>query len=218
MLQNLFSSVGNSNQAKSEDEYQCGACKSRFNAVVDFGKHFPIAHQVFHQIPCGVCGAKFNKLPLLLRHEQQHRTHPDKKITFPCRVCSKIFNGYRNVRHHMLSCHKDHVSRGSPEQRNKRPVPVSSPSPQENYHKCKNCLMIFYKLSDLSEHSVEHVSNQCGVCGQNFTLRAALKKHLAFQHPDFKELRLFPCPVCGKEFKSKQTMRVNLLKLPIFIS
>lgn len=86
--------------------------------------------------------------------------------------------------------------------------------------KCDICQKWFKHLDTLKDHIRRHyaASATCNYCGRVSSNKKSLRLHIRNVHADIdssvKTKNEFPCTVCEKIFKKKQTLRVSTCDWP----
>ncbi|KAF4524725.1 hypothetical protein B566_EDAN014430, partial [Ephemera danica] len=198
------------------DIYVCGTCKDSFKGITEFAEHFPKKHVIFYELSCGVCDARFKRLPNLLVHEQNHKDNPDVDISFRCSQCDKVFSEQRNLTHHIQN---KHPKEKPTKTRSKNYVELPEDelnSTSTGSYSCGACKVVYPNLLDFSQHfeRVHPMFNQlpCGVCGVQFR-----KVHCLIQHeqmhkklPD--EQITFSCEFCDRKFSATRNLNQHVAK------
>ncbi|XP_038139545.1 zinc finger and BTB domain-containing protein 26-like [Cyprinodon tularosa] len=71
---------------------------------------------------------------------------------------------------------------------------------------CRKCDKIFQYLENYTDHLKEHRQYSCLVCGEGFSQRSKLTRHVRV-HPDVKPFR---CPLCHETFIQKVSLQEHL--------
>jgi KRAB domain-containing zinc finger protein len=165
--------------------YKCGICKIGFSHIVEFAKHFPVKHSHYDELPCGICTRVFNKLPLLLRHEQEHKRNNDiPKISLVNNITT------------MPTIEKN----------------TTCIVKKENIEFiCKFCSKKFKDHTEYCKHMNKHEPTICPHCKNAFETEHQLRAHILNRHPQGScKKRRIPCPICGKFFTQNSAMKAHM--------
>uniref|UniRef100_A0A4W3HK44 C2H2-type domain-containing protein n=1 Tax=Callorhinchus milii TaxID=7868 RepID=A0A4W3HK44_CALMI len=144
---------------------------------------------------CPRCGADFNSLLGLVKHQRRHRNEPG--------VCRK------RVPPPLPRGQRSHSVQDATPPQSSMPL-TSRPSdrqrrPTKREHRCLECGRRFTQASSLLRHRRVHTGERpftCQVCGKGFIQASDLVKHSRVHSGE----RAFWCPQCGKRFRQPETL------------
>ena len=137
--------------------YKCAQCPKVYKSMAGLRQH-DRAHQGVYTHLCPFCGEGFNYKTLFDTHIAKHTG----ASPFQCKACDKAFNNSSNLAQHQSTCG---VKSGT--------IP------------CPRCPKKFKCQKYLREHIKIHNDPeryQCSYCGDLFSHRASLAKHLKRKH------------------------------------
>lgn len=105
-----------------------------------------------------------------------------------CKFCHKLFSHRSNVLKHVRAVHK------------------------KVRYQCPQCMKIFNQEQTLKNHIKtvhEGMQHKCDLCDKSYNYIAHLKRHIESAHRTSNS-PTFPCPTCGKEFNSKDTLDLHM--------
>lgn len=144
----------------------CESCGKYFTSKRSLDLHFK-KHTGESTQPCPICGKLFFNVP---KHIKNIHADEDKRIRFPCELCSKTFTTKVALRIHMR-IHED-------------VKPFS----------CDICGKSFRQSSVATLHKRVHTGEKpfpCSLCDRKFAYKHHLKKHVERDHPDKEKSLLF---------------------------
>lgn len=140
--------------------------------------------------PEGDCEQRF-VLPAYLRmHIEKVHNNSDSAV---CDICARFFKCSKSYERHYQVVHTN----------------------IDHRVQCDLCKKWFKHLDTLKDHIRRHyaASATCKHCGRVSTNKKSLRVHIRNVHADVdssvKKRNEFPCTVCEKLFKKKQTLRVS---------
>ncbi|KAK7092042.1 hypothetical protein V1264_009650 [Littorina saxatilis] len=211
--------------------YRCDKCGKRFIKVGTLHTHKCDNVMVGREgeeegaWQCEMCEKTFKNERYLARHKQLHG-----QPSFDCEYCHKKF-----IRKDYLNDHKCVLPDGT----SVRVVRKKNRLYIRDDLACPHCKKTFSSRSNLNKHMRVHGERQaeCQVCGKKFHYDSYLKLHIATVHDrqfqyqcshcgkilfsktgliahikqfHQEQVKLFPCPKCGKTFRQKGNMRTHL--------
>lgn len=202
----------------------CLACESQYDTYSDYAQHLRDSHpQVLQAIDeagsgaaenalyCLECGKAFDKESYLYQHRSQHFM----LNRVPCEVCGKSFlEGAMMERH--LETHK--VPKfDCPTCRRTFRSAVSLRRHEKAHkrfkHRCQVCGVLLSTALSLEIHKcTRHNSSEnqflCSFCQKECDRPDKLRKHMTAKHGgETGGERLFPCPICGRQFRWKHSLK-----------
>ncbi|XP_055301985.1 transcription factor grauzone-like [Sitodiplosis mosellana] len=179
----------------NERRFQCDQCSRLFAKQHLLNTHSKMKHTVKEERPfvCteGECGQRF-VLPAYLRlHIEKVHNKSDSRV---CDVCARFFKCSKSYERHYQVEHTNIDQRVQ----------------------CDLCQKWFKHLDTLKDHIRRHyaASATCKYCGRVSSNKKSLRLHIRNVHADIdntvKTKNEFPCTVCEKIFKKKQTLREHM--------
>ena len=148
-------------------------------------KHSNFSEELLKPHECEVCGLRFKSSSHLIRHLKVHNKDVIKSYRLKCEYCDVSFAEKYNLKVHIENIH------------------LRKP-PQ---HICGVCNKGFYSKGDLQAHSIIHqtdpVVHQCSECDFTSKHNKSVIRHFKAKHEDISNIKIFKCPVCGKDFESR---------------
>jgi len=162
---------------------------------------------------CDICGKTLKHQKSLYSHR---RTHTDAKAV--CHICGATLKSSRYLHHHLL-LHKDI---DKPHKCDKCGKAFHSSSALKVHHyynheehpgrfQCTICSKTFKAKQGLQFHMDSHSNElryECSLCHKRFRGFKTCRVH-ELRHREAAEPNKFSCPICGKFFKTRQTLKVN---------
>ena len=155
---------------------RCKKCQFTAPNMTVIGLHMENDHQ--YEFECAECTKKFpfkNQLKL-------HRRETHEEGTFACFVCNEKFKTHKQLKAHIQrKCKNDnpHQPRNTCVHRQNEDILP------EDEHKCPKCPKITNNQVSLMNHmNTVHMNKKeiCDTCGQNFSKREDLVKHIVDNH------------------------------------
>ncbi|CAD7080464.1 unnamed protein product [Hermetia illucens] len=150
---------------------------------------------------CKLCSERFKSEFELRDHAVMHhgddmpKSFRDDQTPHEPQLCQEQFQKPTD-----LHAHEGNNSNEGTHKCSKRPVPTSLS--QGNSFACADCGKLFSKKSELTSHRKTHViktDHKCEKCGELFTERLGLRRHILDKHSEACD---FQCRNCEKRFKS----------------
>ncbi|XP_058799344.1 zinc finger protein 28-like [Phymastichus coffea] len=184
--------------------FNCAHCSKSYSSKSKLAAHTRLHTQTnIHK--CNICQKIFSWPSYLNEHMKTHNPESqEKKVTFECAECKKLFHCVKSYRKHT----KFHTGKGLFQcdicdklfsQKYSLKVHMSSHRLFKS-HKCELCDKSFNQRSNLVEHMRIHTKVKpfkCTICDKGFSQSSHLKSH-ELSH---NSIRKFQCKVCGKRFK-----------------
>ncbi|XP_031638313.1 transcription factor grauzone-like [Contarinia nasturtii] len=178
-----------------ERRFQCDQCSRLFAKQHLLNTHLKMKHTVKEERPfvCseGECGQRF-VLPAYLRlHIEKVHNKADSRV---CDVCARFFKCSKSYERHYQVEHTNIDQRVQ----------------------CDLCQKWFKHLDTLKDHIRRHYAQSatCKYCGRVSSNKKSLRLHIRNLHADVdssvKTKNEFPCTICEKIFKKKQTLREHM--------
>lgn len=122
-----------------------------------------------------------------LNNSHKQKSNKAKEQTFPCGACDAMFKKRYNLKHHVLSSHKD-----------------------QSTFLCTLCGKSCSDSETLETHMhSHHTVYHCPACSVTFNSDVKLKHHVHTQHPGVKP---HCCEKCGKSYTSRQSLSYHKQK------
>ena len=219
-----------------EQSFQCLNCLARFSSEEELWQHIhpdkdlsmkdkPLGKNEYIKFPCRrvhvcvQCHQEFRSAWGLQYH--QDNTHKDmkeeEKAQFVCCDCGKRFKSKITLRNH-AEIHVQDVSylcrHCGLTCRTKRQLQKHIEYKHlEKIYKCSYCPKMFATRSRLKEHAIMHQNKTfiCDICGKVYRHQRVFETHCR-QHikPPIKKHRVFPCPQCNHQSKSKEQLNLHM--------
>lgn len=158
----------------------------------------------FFSLKCDACSESFESFKQLSSHAKKvHKKHPELQC------CNKVFS-YKHkiiyhINTHLKPCKCEECGKGFP---NKHTLKVHQramhSSVKETDFKCDKCMRSFQTEQILRTHLRSHERVECPICKKSLSNEYTLKYHTTKVH---NNERNFTCDVCGKGFKSGETLK-----------
>ena len=181
-------------EIRKHDKYDarmaCSHCDVKFITPRTLKQHLYYAHNIGDRIVCQICEREFFTEEDLMQHDLVHAgqkghsgalkvlggaPNPDKRQLHVCIVCTKyLASSELLAKHEQSHCKEDLV--------------------------CKICGRGSMNLKQYRDHAASCSTTQCMYCGQKFSDKGALDKHIKF-HKLGKII--YKCSVCSKEFNDQ---------------
>ncbi len=155
--------------------FKCSECEHTSHRLEYLEQHIKKRHTVQEKnVSCDICDRKFyNKVAL--KHHQ--KIHDENRQKFTCPECSAVLLGKARFRQHVAK----HF--GKVKKKERVPCPV-----------CNKL------ITDVNKHMrLTHAQREkccCPTCGQTFTYKAAMRKHMSI-HLGQSKTR---CTICGNQY------------------
>lgn len=178
----------------NERRFQCELCSRLFAKQHLLNTHLKVKHteKEDRPYPCTEpnCDQRF-VMPALLRfHVNKVHNLGDSRV---CDICARFFKCSKSYERHYQVEHTNIDQRVQ----------------------CDLCQKWFKHLDTLKEHLRRHKAAraQCKYCGRVSSNKKSLRLHIRNVHADIdstvKQRNEYPCTICGKIFKKKQTLKVK---------
>ena len=160
----------------------------------------------FWETVCKICGKKFET-----QGKKENHIYKHQETEKQCGYCGKIFGSTYNYQRHLNEQHQVH------QHANNGPFEDMKEDDDWKYV-CTICEKEFRYERNVYTHMFDvHYKQstcQCAVCGENFTKKANLKRHLEEQHDIIntdrhvpkEQLKDFICSICGSHFIRKSIL------------
>ncbi|XP_061534917.1 zinc finger protein 665-like [Phycodurus eques] len=182
--------------------YICHRCGKAFASWLKLKEH-----QKTHagKLTCPACNESFKERAHLESHLKSHKEIPRGPHSLICEDCGKVFGRRYHLKRHILvnckashadcytcaECHKSFVLADDLKKHLRKHA-------KENSGTCPRCDQNFGSREELEAHVAAHnASYLCSVCGKNFKVENALKKH----EQKHKEEHFY-CATCRKHFSN----------------
>jgi len=162
----------------------CSYCAKHFSSQDSLRRHISTIHLKFTNqaaVSCSMCVKTFRDQTCLKRHIQNN--HTEKK--FECDLCSKSFALKSILDKHVRCVHE---------------VNVDNSVLKFECHRCNKRVAC---KSKLDKHMIKHQKDEkglliCDICGDEFSSKSNLKRHMTVIHEEKKMLK---CKWCDKCFR-----------------
>ena len=148
-----------------------------------------------NQYTCNECGKTYLCANVLEKHQKFHYLRKAEDIRV-CPTCGEAFLKPENLKNHQISEH-------------------GSKKVSKSKWTCNVCSKVFNSFYSVNEHrKSEHdtiLNHRCTLCDKAFAGKKALNLHFQTHTNE----RKFPCDMCEKSFKHRQSLRRHKVKLHI---
>ncbi|KAB7507003.1 Zinc finger protein 26, partial [Armadillidium nasatum] len=175
---------------RREKIYSCNSCNLTFTYKYELEKHRE-THLQFHKVGphefiCHICGLKVASKAALKIHVHRFHTKDTETKDYLCAECGHMTSTKKSFADH-LRIHSD------------------IPGQKKVCHLCKKeMLSTSFKIHMIRMHG--EAKHPCDICGQRFTLRSVLMKHLNTVH---STLTPYDCRLCSKKFVTAEALRYH---------
>ena len=152
-------------------------------------------------LSCDLCGAKVAQRGNLVRH---FRAVHEKKMTFQCSICKKVFGAKQTLERHLFNFHKLDLGKS-----------------------VKNQAFLQEPTSNQGEEFDENIRPFCcSICDKAFATKQTLERHLVnfhnlseskklafLQEPANNDANEFCCSICDKAYALKHTLERHIAKV-----
>ena len=152
-------------------------------------------------LSCDLCGAKVAQRGNLVRH---FRAVHEKKMSFQCSICKKVFGAKQTLERHLSNFHKLDLGKSV---KNQAFLQEPTSNQGEEFDEIKRP---FY----------------CSICDKAFATKQTLERHLVnfhnlseskklafLQEPTNNDANEFCCSICDKAFALKHTLERHIAKV-----
>ncbi|XP_052773081.1 zinc finger protein 271-like [Mya arenaria] len=214
-------------------KFACEICKKTFLASYSLKIHLQ-THKGHKPFSCSCCDATFNTREQLQQHRKFHKNTTKEYIQrfskpgftleeakkshtrkVQCVLCGKLFASLTSYNRHRWK----HLGRRF--YCTKCPKSFTSSSAMKCHDiiiheglkpwECSICGLKFGRKTHLQRHEFVHTGRRdymCEHCGKGFSSNQNVRTHINQIHE--KRTPLFPCDVCKKQYKSKNTLKQHL--------
>lgn len=179
--------LGSLNEGNQNGEIPCKECPLVFSSLMYLKLHMRRKHNAYKdefRLKCNICNLSYDKVESLKRHV--NRKH-DSKGPF-CDVCNKSFRSMEDYANHTHD------------------KPIAE---------CTICGLIFASPGGLAKHircthkvDIRPKTVFCTECKAGYYDNRQLKLHMMKVHLKIR----YPCNICQKNFKGKESYRRHMLK------
>ena len=152
-------------------------------------------------LSCDLCGAKVAQRGNLVRH---FRAVHEKKMSFQCSICKKVFGAKQTLERHLFNFHKLDLGKS-----------------------VKNQAFLQEPTSNQGEEFDENIRPFCcSICDKAFATKQTLERHLVnfhnlseskklafLQEPANNDANEFCCSICDKAYALKHTLERHMAKV-----
>lgn len=174
------------------ERYKCDKCGKSYCSARVLASHKATICYNEHRYSCKICKKVVKSIEALKRHEAIHTNV--KPVS--CEICHKMFSSKKVLAAH-YSCHYS--------------VTCFCGKSFDSWSKCKaHKKQEHLSLTNMDSSdpliSYEQAENECVICRVSFQSKTLLDKHNKLIHSKTEIL----CPICEKEFKTKQEVKEHL--------
>ena len=168
--------------------HSCDECDQIFNYKYELERHrethVPYTQMGPHEFVCCVCGLKVASKAALKIHLHRFHNKDEETKDYLCSECGYMASTKKAFTDHQR-IHSD------------------DPGPKARCSICeKEMLASSFKIHMLRMHG--EAKYPCETCGQRFTVRSELMRHLNTTH---SSLRPYDCDLCGEKFITSDALR-----------
>ncbi|GAB0091422.1 Zinc finger C2H2 superfamily [Sergentomyia squamirostris] len=213
-----FKSIPYGRRLNKNVNFACAICSKSYEAKWKLTEHMQRMHLNHKQYFCIRCKEA------ICVCTAQYKQQPEKKPSFPCDFCGRVFRtqAYMNLHRrdrHQKSQPEPKISMKAPakssmENDNQnvdekyRPVEHITKNPVTNIYHCDLCDKTFQRRQGLRMHYQIHTDERphaCQNCGKAFRCRSHLNRHM-ITHTGEKR---YKCNYCGKTFTQSGSLRIH---------
>lgn len=181
---------GSGNDLRKDRLHSCDQCEQMFSYKYELERHrethVPYTQMGPHEFVCCVCGLKVASKAALKIHLHRFHSKDDETKDYLCSECGYMASTKKAFTDHQR-IHSD------------------DPGPKARCTICeKEMLASSYKIHMLRMHG--EPKHPCETCGQRFTVRSDLMRHLNTIH---STLRPYDCDLCGEKFATSDALRYH---------
>nr|XP_045608984.1 uncharacterized protein LOC123764831 [Procambarus clarkii]XP_045608990.1 uncharacterized protein LOC123764831 [Procambarus clarkii] len=181
---------GNGTDSRKDRIHSCDQCDQMFGYKYELERHkethVPYTQMGPHEFVCCVCGLKVASKAALKIHLHRFHSKYEETKDFLCSECGYMASTKKAFTDHQR-IHSD------------------DPGPKVRCTVCqKEMLASSYKIHMLRMHG--EAKHPCETCGQRFTVRSDLMRHLNTVHSN---LRPYDCDLCGEKFATSDALRYH---------
>ncbi|KAK7077695.1 hypothetical protein SK128_024148 [Halocaridina rubra] len=174
--------------------YACEECDMIFHYKYELERHreshVPYTQMGPHEFVCCVCGLKVASKAALKIHLHRFHSKDEETKDYLCSECGYMASTKKAFTDHQR-IHSD------------------EPGPKARCAICeKEMLASSYKIHMLRMHG--EAKHPCETCGQRFTVRSDLMRHLNTAHSTLKP---YDCDLCGEKFVTSDALRYHRNKV-----
>lgn len=196
--------------------FECEKCDIKFDLYSPYSRHLS-SHEKVEGKSCNICNKMLSSEINLKRHLLTHGGKP-----FICEVCGRGFTGHYMLRDHLISQHKQQITKEELQTFYQcsacKSFLASSGAlafHQAREHTCKHCQVKWPCRDSLRDHvmadhdNIQKNSNGqiiCSFCDQTFLYRHRYISHMA-KHNGEKN---YQCAICVKKFSTKASLQFHI--------
>ncbi len=212
--------------------FKCKLCGQQFKQMWELQGHLTNQHNTKSEYCCNICGKSFHFKSRLNKHSLIHTNRVKER----CPECNGTFIDLKShrarhkaTRNHVCDiCNKTYLYRGDlnthklthTEEKDRKTCPVCNAKcydlkrhiKRHNAVKsflCNSCGKSFLTKFELNTHQLMHTGENKATCPICYGKYSALAEHMQGHQSNRK---LFSCPVCSKELKTKKGLKIHKLQ------
>ncbi len=213
-------------ESNGKVSYTCKECKKVFPKLEALSSHL---HLHLGTFKCQYCAKNYSNKGTLVNHvcKSAKKELNDDSGVFSCSQCGKNFDKLQYLQRHMMGhtnvfqckdCHKKYARKESllkhlcPVSRDikKEPGEVE----KEQFHYCEFCGQQFTNKKYLVRHMAAHTGEfKCDLCEREFSRKESLLMHMQRHHPGtvLEGTHIFPCKVCPRVFTKELSLQNHMM-------
>uniref|UniRef100_A0A8D8WWE2 Zinc finger protein 26 n=1 Tax=Cacopsylla melanoneura TaxID=428564 RepID=A0A8D8WWE2_9HEMI len=144
------------------------------------------------ELSCRLCGTLSESLTWSILHFMECKKQKNK--VYQCTACKKTYSQRNDFLKHLKYKHKVNFERSVFKR-----------------FECYYCNKIFKHKSEIRNHMEIHMNfkYKCDLCGIEYKLKCALKKHIKQKHLGLKSNKQYTCSFCSKTYLSKNNLHFH---------
>ncbi|XP_069482748.1 zinc finger protein 585A-like [Ambystoma mexicanum] len=191
---------------EKEKLFTCGECGQGFSRPTHLTSH-QLTHAGDNPYLCSDCGQSFRDISSFITHHKLHQKRPLGKLPHTCSKCWASFAFPSRLKAHVCRQQKARPEQAPQKQAPQKHAEIAEykriqvdMKPLLNQQVCSNCGRTFIQPPDVNRLTREGISSICGDCEVSFSSKSIMQ-------PTPKELKLYNCEECGRDFRSQTQLK-----------